>query len=101
MSDHLLEAARESAGDAQAALGVALAAGARLAGADAATTLETLAALAEVDLSVARVVEPHLDALIIHAEAGLTAAPGTWGVFAAEAPGVELRALPSGDGWLL
>lgn len=54
------------------------------------TTLlwEALATLGAVDLTVARVVEPHVDALAIlggHHD-------GTWGVWAAEGPGVRLRA---------
>jgi len=58
---------------------------------------------AAADVTAARVLEPHLDALAILAEAGLPApAPGTtWGVFAAEAPGVELEAVESTDGWRL
>ena len=44
------------------------------------------------DLTVARVLEPHLDALAILAQAGVPADSGTWGVFAAEGPGEPLRA---------
>jgi hypothetical protein len=61
-----------------------------------------LATLAAVDLTAARVAEAHLDALAIIAEAGLDAdvdlsevgaGPGsTWGVFAAEGPGVKVQA---------
>lgn len=61
-----------------------------------------LATLAAVDLTAARVAEAHLDALAILAEAGvepqlhlarLGAGPdSTWGVFAAEGPGVRLQA---------
>jgi alkylation response protein AidB-like acyl-CoA dehydrogenase len=60
---------------------------------------EALATLAAVDVSVARVVEPHLDALAILAEASLTdLAPegSTWGVYAAEGPGVRLEAVETG-----
>jgi alkylation response protein AidB-like acyl-CoA dehydrogenase len=73
------------------------------------STLERWAALASlgaVDLSVARAVEPHLDAAAILAEAGRPdlAPPGsTWGVFAAEGPGVRVEAR-TGDndaGWTL
>ena len=70
-----------------------------------------LADLAAADLTVARVVEAHLDAVAILAEAGPDAgrlpgdAPGddaTWGVFAAEAPGAVLEAEPDGHGgWLV
>ncbi len=73
------------------------------------STLERWAALASlgaVDLSVARAVEPHLDAAAILAEAGRPdlAPPGsTWGVFAAEGPGVrvEARADDNNAGWTL
>ena len=64
-----------------------------------------LATLGSVDLTVARVVEPHVDALAILAEAGLegTAAPAgaTWGVYAAEGPGQRLTAAHMGSRWLL
>jgi alkylation response protein AidB-like acyl-CoA dehydrogenase len=43
-----------------------------------------LAAVAEVNLTVARVLEAHSDALAILAEAGTDAPRGSWGVFAAE-----------------
>ncbi len=69
---------------------------------------ETLATLGAVDLTVARVVEPHLDALAILAEArtdGLLASvdvspDAVWGVFAAEG-GPRLLASESRDGWSL
>ncbi|WP_167736095.1 acyl-CoA dehydrogenase family protein [Nocardioides sp. 503] len=55
---------------------------------------EALATVAAVDLSVARVVEPHLDALAILEEAGLgdDASAPTWGVYAAEGPGMRVVA---------
>ncbi|HET7398341.1 MAG TPA: acyl-CoA dehydrogenase [Intrasporangium sp.] len=66
---------------------------------------ESLATVAAVDLTSARVLEPHLDARAILAEAGIAgscAAGGdrtrTWGVFAAEAPGTRLEARTGGDG---
>jgi alkylation response protein AidB-like acyl-CoA dehydrogenase len=63
---------------------------------------EALATLAAADLSVARAVEPHLDAVAILAEAGLPRPAGTWGVYAAEGPGVRLEARPEpAGGWLL
>ena len=55
---------------------------------------EALATLGAVDLTVARVVEPHLDALAILGEHR----DGTWGVWAAEGPGVRLRAEVTPDG---
>jgi hypothetical protein len=56
-----------------------------------------LAAVAERNLTVARVLEAHSDALAILAEAGQPPPGGTWGVFAAEAPGHRLTA-SGGDG---
>ncbi len=63
---------------------------------------ELLATLAAADLTAARVAEAHLDALAIIAEAGLDghtdlaeigAGPdSTWGVFAAEGPGLKVQA---------
>ncbi|QCR43990.1 acyl-CoA dehydrogenase [Curtobacterium sp. SGAir0471] len=56
----------------------------------------TLAAVAAADVALARTVEPHLDALGILAQAGTAVASGsTWGVFAAEAPGLRVTATPS------
>ncbi|WP_227464018.1 acyl-CoA dehydrogenase family protein [Nocardioides lijunqiniae] len=64
---------------------------------------EALATVAAVDLSVARVVEPHLDALAILDEAGLSDEVGapTWGVYAAEGPGMRVAAVAGPDGTLL
>ncbi|WP_432546195.1 acyl-CoA dehydrogenase [Kineococcus sp. SYSU DK004] len=62
---------------------------------------QELARLAARDLTLARVVEAHTDALAVLAEAGATdlAPPGsTWGVFAAEAAGTRLDARPDGVG---
>jgi hypothetical protein len=57
----------------------------------------TLAAVAAADVATARVVEPHLDALTILAQAGVEVPAGsTWGVYAAEAPGLRLEAHPAG-----
>ncbi|CAN7371113.1 acyl-CoA dehydrogenase [Terrabacter sp. LjRoot27] len=70
------------------------------------TLWDSLASVAAVDLTAARTLEPHLDALAILAEAhsaGHTVpAPvpddASWGVFAAEGPGVRLEARDaSGD----
>ena len=58
-----------------------------------------LAAAAEGDLSAARILEAHSDALAILAEAGESDADdaaGTWGVFAAEAPDQRLDARVDG-----
>ena len=70
------------------------------------TLWESLASVAAVSLTAARAIEPHLDALAILAEArtaghGMpdTTDSATWGVFAAEGPGVRLAATdPDGDG---
>ena len=61
-----------------------------------------LAGLGAGDLTVARTLEPHLDALAILDEAGSSApAAGTrWGVFAAGGPG-RLAAARTTDGWVL
>ncbi|WP_404388593.1 acyl-CoA dehydrogenase [Humibacillus xanthopallidus] len=65
----------------------------------------SLAVLGSVDLTVARAVEPHLDALAILAEARAAGHGGEgadddgarWGVFAAEGPGSRLVADESTD----
>lgn len=68
---------------------------------------EHLASLAVHDLSVARAVEPHLDARAILDQAGTTELPegvepaATWGVYAAEGPGPALTATQDDDGWVL
>ena len=56
-----------------------------------------LAAVAEQNLTVARVLEAHSDALAILAEAGAPVPSGTWGVFAAEAEPHRLTATESGQ----
>lgn len=72
-----------------------------------AETWDILTTLAATDLSVARVVEPHLDALAILDQAGRGAPEslppsGSWGVFAAESPGLALHASEDPDGaWTL
>ena len=63
---------------------------------------ELLATLGAADLGVARAVEPHLDARAILAQAGIPDDAGrTWGVFAAEGPGVRLDATQEDGGWRL
>lgn len=69
-----------------------------------ATLWAALATMGAHDLQLARAVEPHLDALAILDEAGVStpAEPGaTWGVFAAEGPGVRLSARRDGERWVL
>lgn len=64
-----------------------------------------MATLAAHDLSVARAVEPHVDALGILDEADhdlrRDAARFAWGVFAAEGRGHRLSAQCGSDGWIL
>ena len=62
-----------------------------------------LARTAAADVTAARVLEPHLDALAILAEAGFPQnEPGhTWGVFAAEAPDAVLVARQRDSSWVL
>jgi alkylation response protein AidB-like acyl-CoA dehydrogenase len=60
-----------------------------------------LSAVAERNLTVARVLEAHSDALAILAEAGAAPPDGTWGVFAAEAPPHRLKAAAGQRGTVL
>ncbi len=76
---------------------------------------EILASVTAVDVAAGRVLEPHLDAAAILAQAGRQAAQedgnlpvsdrahfdGAWGVFAAEGPGLRLDARESAGGWIL
>ena len=64
---------------------------------------ELLATVAAQDLTVARVLEPHLDAVAILAEDGQEPSPSsTWGVWAAEGPEARLVARADEDGqWAL
>lgn len=68
----------------------------------------SLASLAAIDLTVARVIEPHLDALAILQQAAVDGHPpapakstDTWGVFAAEGAGTRLTAERGAAGWVL
>ncbi|MEP7179027.1 MAG: acyl-CoA dehydrogenase [Pseudonocardiales bacterium] len=66
-----------------------------------------LAQVAAADLTAARILEAHSDALAILAEAAAAdeysqpQSAGTWGVFAAEGPGVRLDATDGPSGWRL
>ncbi len=63
---------------------------------------EMLASVAALDLTAARALEPHLDAAAILDQAGVAWETGTsWGVFAAEGPGMSLEAVDNDDGWIL
>lgn len=59
---------------------------------------ELLASTAAVDLSSARVLEPHLDALAILRQAGMDAPTGLLGVYASESGGVTPTASPTTAG---
>ncbi|MGI8760241.1 MAG: acyl-CoA dehydrogenase, partial [Jatrophihabitantaceae bacterium] len=103
-SDALLAGARAAGEDVAAGVELARKYGSALpqpgAGATA-TRWQLLAAVAAQDLTAARILEAHSDALAILAEAGDRQSEGTWGVFAAEAPGGRLTATDVGDGsWL-
>ncbi|MBB3157942.1 alkylation response protein AidB-like acyl-CoA dehydrogenase [Microbacterium proteolyticum] len=75
--------------------------------ASVAATWELLASVAARDVAAARVLEPHLDALTILGEAAASGfaievdATGTWGVFAAEGPGMRLEARLDAGTWTL
>ncbi len=97
----LIERAARAGEDVSTAVPIAIAAGRRLPLPGQGQTLlrwGVLAALARVNLTVARIAEAHTDALAILAEAGQdSSADGSWGVFAAEAPGHQLTATDHGD----
>jgi alkylation response protein AidB-like acyl-CoA dehydrogenase len=99
--------ARSAAGDAGASIDAALSLGPRVPLPGRGSTLllwEVLATLGAADLTVARVVEPHLDALAILAQDGSSSQSppdGSWGVFAAEAEGARLQAVEAAGRWSL
>jgi alkylation response protein AidB-like acyl-CoA dehydrogenase len=68
---------------------------------------DALSRIAAQSLTTARVIEPHLDARAILAQANLSCDQvgagdeATWGVFAAEGAGVRLTATDDGGQWLL
>jgi len=100
----LSEQAQAAGGDVHAALGLARDVGGRLPHPGNGSTAFLWSALASVaagDLTVARVLEPHLDAHAILGQAGADPGDGTWGVFAAEGPGEPLRATPTGSSYVL
>ena len=102
--DQWVQRARESAGDPEGSLVLAGDLGATLPIPGRGQTLrrwQVLADVGAVDLTVARVLEAHSDALAILAEAGEQPPTGTWGVFAAEAPGLRLAATRSGTDVML
>jgi hypothetical protein len=87
-------AAARAGDDVDAGLAFALEIGRGLTQPGAGATLERWTALALAgaeDLTAARILEAHSDALAILHEAGEAAPDGTWGVFAAEMPGLRLE----------
>ncbi|MDQ0754491.1 acyl-CoA dehydrogenase family protein [Arthrobacter sp. B3I4] len=66
---------------------------------------EILASVTAVDVAAGRILEPHLDAAAIFDQANAQARTlpftGTWGVFAAEAPGLKLTARNAGGRTIL
>lgn len=97
--------ARDVAGDIDGSLDLALRleGTARWMGAQSWGVLSALATLGSIDLTTARTVEPHWDAVAILDQAGVTPPDGaTWGVYAAAPPGASLTATPGADGlWSL
>ena len=98
----LVDAAAGAGEDVRAALRLCAEFGLRLplpGGGGTASRWAVLGAVARVNLTVARVLEAHTDALAILAEHGTEPPAATaWGVFAAEAHGTRLAAEPAGDG---
>ena len=75
---------------------------ARSMGRDSWQVLSSLATLGSVDLTTARTVEPHWDAVAILDRARATAPEdATWGVYAAAPPGTRLTARRAAGGWRL
>lgn len=104
LTTDLWASARARAGDVPAALDLAVELGTQLPLPGSGRTAQLWSALATVgaaDLTVARVLEPHLDALAILDQSGAPAASGTWGVFAAEGPGEPLRATTDASAYRL
>jgi alkylation response protein AidB-like acyl-CoA dehydrogenase len=63
---------------------------------------EALATLGSEDVGLVRAVEPHIDAITILTQAGRQFGPSdTFGVFAAEGPGVRLAASAAAGRWQL
>ena len=61
----------------------------------------SLVEIGAVDLAVAQLVERHLEAQAIHAEAGRNLPDGLWSVWADEGPDSRLRADVTSTGWRL
>ncbi|MFP3461785.1 hypothetical protein R5O87_13110 [Arthrobacter globiformis] len=97
--ERLLDRIASSVGDIPALLAIAQEAGRsapKPGGGRTAQLWELLASVAAVDVAAARVLEPHLDAGAILSQAGTPETfTGSWGVYAAEAPGTRLTAGPA------
>jgi alkylation response protein AidB-like acyl-CoA dehydrogenase len=97
--------AREVAADVDGSLALAqrLDDRARSMGHDTWSVLSALASLGSTDLTTARTVEPHWDAVAILDQARVAPPEGaTWGVYAAAPPGTRLVATPGDHGtWSL
>ncbi len=101
-SDKLVDAARAAGEDVDVAVALAFEYGTRLPQPGAGQTAARWAVLADVaavNVTVARVLEAHSDALAILREAGEpeAALDGSWGVFAAEAADARLAADGAGE----
>jgi alkylation response protein AidB-like acyl-CoA dehydrogenase len=103
-AEPLVTAARSAGEDTSAALALAAAYGRLLpqpGGGQTASRWAVLSAVGEQNLTVARVLEAHSDALAILAESGADLPDGTWGVFAAEAPPHRLEAVEQDGQYVL
>jgi len=103
-AQRLIDASRAAGEDIGAALRLAEDYGKRLplpGRGGTASRWAVLAAVSERNLTVARVLEAHSDALAILAESDAPVPDGTWGVFAAEAPPHRLEASDRGGATIL
>ncbi|WP_368498594.1 acyl-CoA dehydrogenase [Herbiconiux sp. A18JL235] len=108
--DGLFARAAEASGDRAREMSLAQEIGTGAGDRSAGLSFGVLATLAAVDVTLARVVEPHLDAVGILAECPErvdldsigAGGSSTWGVFAAETSGLRLDAREAADGgWVL
>ncbi|ALE94384.1 hypothetical protein AOC05_18110 [Arthrobacter alpinus] len=105
--DGLHDAARDCGGRVPAILGLARELGPQLPFPGRGRTLglwQALATLGAADLTAARIIEPHVDAVAILHQAGrsdIQTGDSTWGVFAAQGPGEQLLATETDRGWRL
>ena len=64
-------------------------------------TVRALAEVSQIDLCLARLVEGHVDAHRILAEAGTSPVDGVYGVWASRSAGTGVRATKGPEGWRL